>query len=63
VALIVYNSPDSVLQVGIRDMLNVNNVDYGALLAAAGLATLPLLILYLILQRRVVDAFVRSGLR
>lgn len=61
--LIVYNSPDSVLQVGIRDMLNVNNVDYGALLAAAGLATLPLLILYLILQRRVVDAFVRSGLR
>lgn len=52
----VYPSPDSVLQVGIRDLLNVNNVDYGALLAAAGLATLPLLILYLILQRRVVDA-------
>jgi ABC-type glycerol-3-phosphate transport system permease component len=61
--LVVYNTPDSVLQVGIRDMLNVNNVDYGALLAAAGLATLPLLILYLVLQRRVVDAFVRSGLR
>ncbi|HSZ42520.1 MAG TPA: carbohydrate ABC transporter permease [Trebonia sp.] len=61
--LIVYNSPDSVLQVGIRDLLNVNNVDYGSLLAAAGLATLPLLVLYLILQRRVVDAFVRSGLR
>jgi sn-glycerol 3-phosphate transport system permease protein len=61
--LVVYNTPDSVLQVGIRDLLNVNNVDYGALLAAAGLATLPLLILYLVLQRRVVDAFVRSGLR
>jgi ABC-type glycerol-3-phosphate transport system permease component len=61
--LIVYNSPDSVLQVGIRYLLNVNNPDYGALLAAAGLATLPLLVLYLILQRRVVDAFVRSGLR
>jgi heme exporter protein D len=43
----------------------VDNVDYGALLAAAGLATLPLLVLVLhaLLQRRVVDAFVRSGLR
>jgi ABC-type glycerol-3-phosphate transport system permease component len=61
--LVVYNTPDSVLQVGIRDLLNVTNTDYGALLAAAGLATLPLLLLYLVLQRRVVDAFVRSGLR
>jgi len=61
--LAVYNTPDSVLQVGIRDMLNVNNVDYGSLLAAAGLATLPVLALYLTLQRRVVDAYVRSGLR
>jgi ABC-type glycerol-3-phosphate transport system permease component len=61
--LVVYPSPDSVLQVGIRDLLNVNDVDYGSLLAAAGLATLPILVLYLILQRRVVDAFVRSGLR
>ena len=61
--LAVYSTPDSVLQVGIRDLLNVDNVDYGALLAAAGLATLPLLVLYLLLQRRVVDAFVRSGLR
>jgi multiple sugar transport system permease protein len=41
----------------------VDNVDYGALLAAAGLATLPLLVLHALLQRRVVDAFVRSGLR
>jgi ABC-type glycerol-3-phosphate transport system permease component len=64
--LAVYNTPASVLQVGIRDMLNVlnvDNVDYGALLAAAGLATLPLLVLYLVLQRRVVNAYVRSGLR
>jgi len=61
--LVIYSSPDSVLQVGIRDLLNVDNVDYGALLAAAGLATLPLLALYLLLQRRVVDAYVRSGLR
>ena len=61
--LAVYNTPASVLQVGIRDLLNVDNVDYGALLAAAGLATLPLLVLYLVLQRRVVNAYVRSGLR
>jgi ABC-type glycerol-3-phosphate transport system permease component len=32
-------------------------------MAAPTLATIPILIVYLVLQRRVMDAFVRSGLR
>jgi multiple sugar transport system permease protein len=32
-------------------------------MAASGLACLPIFVLYVVLQRRVVNAFVRSGLR
>jgi ABC-type glycerol-3-phosphate transport system permease component len=32
-------------------------------MAAANLATLPVLALYVVLQRQVVDAFVRSGIK
>jgi multiple sugar transport system permease protein len=61
--LIVFHVPDSVLQIGIGNFLNTNDTSYGALMAAGGLATLPLLALYVFLQRRVVNVFVRSGLR
>jgi ABC-type glycerol-3-phosphate transport system permease component len=61
--LIVFHVPDSVFQTSIGNLLNANSIPYGALLAAGGLATLPILLLYVVLQRRVVNAFVRSGLR
>jgi multiple sugar transport system permease protein len=61
--LVVYNNPDSVLQIGIGDLLSANAVDYGGLMAASTLATLPVLVLYLLLRRRVVNAFARSGMR
>jgi ABC-type glycerol-3-phosphate transport system permease component len=51
------------LQLGIQGFLNSVTVNYGALMAAAGLATLPIFAIYALLQRRVVNAFVRSGLR
>lgn len=35
----------------------------GALMAVSGLATLPILVLYVVVQRSVVDEFLRSGLR
>ena len=38
-------------------------VDYLRRLKEAGLATLPILAIYAVLQRRMVNAFVRSGLR
>jgi sn-glycerol 3-phosphate transport system permease protein len=61
--LLVYRNPNSVLQLGIQGFLNSVTVNYGALMAAAGLATLPIFAIYALLQRRVVNAFVRSGLR
>jgi multiple sugar transport system permease protein len=61
--LVVYSSPGSVLQIGIGDLLSANGVDYGGLMAAGTLATLPVLVLYLLLRRRVVNAFARSGMR
>jgi sn-glycerol 3-phosphate transport system permease protein len=61
--LLVFHVPGSVLQLGIGNFLNADASNYGALMAAGGLATLPIFILYLLLQRHVVNAFVRSGLR
>jgi sn-glycerol 3-phosphate transport system permease protein len=62
--LLVYrNISDSVLQLGLQNFLNAVSINYGGLMAAAGLATLPILAIYAVLQRRMVNAFVRSGLR
>ncbi len=61
--LLVYRQPVSVLQLGIQSFLSLQATDYGGLMAASGLACLPIFALYLVLQRRVVNAFVRSGLR
>lgn len=61
--LVVFHHPSSVLQIGISDLLSVDNIDYGALMAASGLATLPIFILYLLLRRQIVNAFARSGMR
>jgi ABC-type glycerol-3-phosphate transport system permease component len=61
--LLAYRNPDSVIQLGIQGFLNAASVNYGALMAASGLATLPIFVIYAVLQRRVVSSFVRSGLR
>jgi sn-glycerol 3-phosphate transport system permease protein len=61
--LLVYRGPNSVLQLGIQGMLDAYTVNYGALMAVSGLATLPIFAIYAVLQRRVISAFVRSGLR
>jgi ABC-type glycerol-3-phosphate transport system permease component len=62
--LVVYRDlTESVLQLGLQTFLSQEATNYGALMAAAGLACIPTLALYIVLQRRVVNAFVRSGLR
>jgi ABC-type glycerol-3-phosphate transport system permease component len=53
----------TVLQVGLQMFLSMEGDQWGGLMAGASLTTIPLLVIYLILQRQVVDAFVRSGLR
>ena len=62
--LLVYrNISYSVIQLGLQNFLNAVSINYGGLMAASGLATLPILAIYAMLQRRMVNAFVRSGLR
>lgn len=61
--LVLRPDTQAVLQVGLAGLLSEAGNDYGALMAATGLATLPILLLYVVLQRGVMDAFVRSGLK
>lgn len=61
--LVFRNQRSSVVQLGLQVFLTSEFTDYSALMAAAGLACLPALLVYAVLQRRIVNAFVRSGLR
>ncbi|MFT4083657.1 MAG: carbohydrate ABC transporter permease [Nocardioides sp.] len=61
--LVLAKQPDSLIQVGIRSFLGEAGDDWGAMMAAAGLACIPIFGIYIFLQRYIVDAFVRSGLR
>lgn len=61
--LVIREIENSVIQVGLQMFLTEEGDLWGPLMAATTLATLPILALYLVLQRQVIDAFVRSGLR
>ncbi|WP_037361007.1 carbohydrate ABC transporter permease [Amycolatopsis orientalis] len=60
---LVLQRTDSVVQIGVRGFLSAEGDNWGAVMAASGIACLPIFALYLFLQRQVMDAFVRSGLR
>jgi ABC-type glycerol-3-phosphate transport system permease component len=53
----------TVIQVGLQMFMSEQGTLWGPLMAAASLASLPVLAIYLLLRRQVMDAFVRSGLR
>jgi ABC-type glycerol-3-phosphate transport system permease component len=61
-ALVLQRS-NAVLQLGLRSFMGTEGNDWGPLMATAGVACLPVLVLYLLLQRQITDGFVRSGLR
>ncbi|MDP5227605.1 MULTISPECIES: carbohydrate ABC transporter permease [Arthrobacter] len=60
--LIMQKSQDLV-QVGVRAFLGAEGNNWGAVMAASAMACLPVFLIYVFLQRYVVDAFVRSGLK
>lgn len=53
----------SVIQVGLQMFLTQEGDLWGPLMAAATLASLPIFLIYVVLQRQVIDAFIRSGLK
>lgn len=60
---VVLRRSTSVLQLGMRSFMTAEGTNWGALMTVAALACIPALALYLALQRQIVDALVRSGLK
>lgn len=61
---LIMRQGDALIQVGVRSFLAAQEANnWGATMAAAGLACIPVLLIYIFRQRYVVDAFVRSGLK
>lgn len=60
---LIMQQGDALIQVGIRSFLGAEGNNWGAVMAASALACLPIFLIYIFLQRYVVDAFVRSGLK
>jgi sn-glycerol 3-phosphate transport system permease protein len=61
-ALVLQRS-NAVLQLGLRSFMGSEGNDWGPMMATAGMACLPVLLLYLVLQKQIVNGFVRSGLK
>jgi ABC-type glycerol-3-phosphate transport system permease component len=62
--LLVTSRPEnSTVQIGLQAFMSSDMNLWGPLMAAATLASLPILLIYLLLQRQVIDSFVKSGLR
>jgi multiple sugar transport system permease protein/sn-glycerol 3-phosphate transport system permease protein len=62
--LLIAPAPEhSTVQVGLKMFQTQEGSAYGPMMAAATLATVPVLIVYLFNQRRVTDAFLRAGIR
>ncbi|MGW5151697.1 carbohydrate ABC transporter permease [Rhodococcus koreensis] len=60
---VVLQRSNSVVQLGLRSFMGTEGNDWGPMMAVAGLACLPVFALYVVLQRHIVNAFVRSGLK
>ncbi|WP_280404207.1 carbohydrate ABC transporter permease [Nocardia brasiliensis] len=60
---VVLRRSNSVLQLGLRSFMGTEGDQWGPMMALASLACLPVLLMYLLLQRHIVNAFVRSGLK
>ncbi|WP_336854273.1 carbohydrate ABC transporter permease [Sinomonas albida] len=60
---LIMQKSTALIQVGIRAFLGAEGNNWGAIMAASTIACLPIFLIYIFLQRYVVDAFVRSGLK
>lgn len=61
--LLIRKIENSVVQIGLQFFMTQEGNDWGLLMAAATLASLPILLIYLVLQRQVVESFMKSGIR
>jgi sn-glycerol 3-phosphate transport system permease protein len=61
--LVTSRLENSTIQIGLQMFMSTDGNLWGPLMAAASIASLPILVVYIILQRQVIDSFVKSGLR
>ncbi len=62
--LLLSRKPEnSVVQLGLQMFMTQEGNLWGPLMAAAALASLPILVIYLVLQRHVIESFMKSGIR
>lgn len=54
---------NSTVQKGLQMFISSDGNMWGALMAATTIASLPVLIIYLLLQRQIIDSFVKGGLK
>lgn len=62
--LLLSRKPEnSVVQIGLQMFMTQEGNLWGPLMAAAALSSLPILLIYLVLQRHVIESFMKSGIR
>jgi sn-glycerol 3-phosphate transport system permease protein len=61
--LVTRSQESAVIQIGLQMFFTQEGNQWGPLMAASSLASLPILALYLALQKQIVDSFVRSGIK
>ena len=61
--LLSRTAENSVIQIGIQMFMTAEGNQWGPLMAASTMASLPVLIIYVALQRQVVQSFMKSGIR
>ncbi|GAB3618161.1 carbohydrate ABC transporter permease [Okibacterium endophyticum] len=61
--IVAPRTEDTTVQIGLTQFITAEGNDYGGLLAAAMLTSLPIVLVYLVASRRITDAFLQAGLR
>lgn len=61
--LLTRTANSTVIQIGIQMFLTEEGNQWGPLMAISSLACLPVLVIYIALQRHVIDSFVKAGMR
>jgi sn-glycerol 3-phosphate transport system permease protein len=54
---------NTVVQIGIQMFMTSEGTAWGPLMAASTMASLPILVFYTVLQRQVIQSFMKSGIR
>jgi sn-glycerol 3-phosphate transport system permease protein len=61
--LVTRSQESAVIQIGLQMFFTQEGNQWGPLMAAASVACLPILAIYVALQKQIIDSFIRSGLK